>query len=285
MSELVWVRQPSLQRPILVVALAGLFDAASVATGATAWLVEHFEAEPIAQIDVEQFYEFSEARPRIELTDDGLRRVVWPELVARATNRGPGERELVILSGIEPHLRWRTFTELVAELVAGAGIEMVVTLGANPAQTPHTRPPLVFGSSTNAELASRLGLSRPQYQGVTGVLGVLQAALDVTGPPAIAMRVGVPHYATSEPNPKGIMALLRHVEHVTGIANGHATLGPEVGNWEARLNRAVADDPDAATYVAQLEARYDTQAEQQVTSGDDLAEELERFLRERRGDE
>jgi proteasome assembly chaperone (PAC2) family protein len=284
MSELTWDGEPKLDRPILVVALAGLFDAASVATGATNWLVRELRAEPLAHIDAEPFFDFHEARPRVELTPEGRRRVVWPELVAHATAQGTGERDLVLLSGVEPHLRWRTFTEAVVELATGAGVEMIVTLGANPAQTPHTRPPVVFGSSTNAELAARLGLSRPQYQGPTGVLGVLQAALDVSGPPAIAMRVGVPHYAMGDHDPKATMALLRHLEHVTGVATAHGKLAPDVARWEERLSAAVADDAEARAYVSQLEARYDTETEQQVSSGEDLAEELERFLREQRGD-
>ncbi len=284
MSELTWDSEPNLDRPILVVALAGLFDAGSVATGATTWLVQQLHAEPLAHIDAESFFDFHEARPRVELTETGDRRIVWPELVAHATARGGAERDLVVLSGVEPHLRWRTFSELVRELATGAGVEMIVTLGATPAQTPHTRPPVVFGSSTNAELAARLGLSRPQYQGPTGVLGVLQATLDATGPPAIAMRVGVPHYAMGDHDPKATMALLRHLEHVTGVATAHGQLGPEVASWEQRLNAAVVDDPEASAYVSQLERRYDSQTEQQVSAGEDLAEELERFLREQRGD-
>jgi proteasome assembly chaperone (PAC2) family protein len=284
MSELTWDAEPSLDRPILVVALAGLFDAASVATGAASWLVRQLDAEPIARIDPETFLDFHQARPRVELTPEGNRRVVWPELVAHATSRGGDERDLVILAGLEPHLRWRTFTEVVIELAAGAGVEMIVTLGASPAQTPHTRPPIVFGSSTNVELAARLGLSRPQYQGPTGVLGVLQAALDVKGPPAIAMRVGVPHYSMGDHDPKATMALLRHLEHVTGVATAHGQLMPEVTRWEERLSAAVAEDDEARAYVGQLEARYDSETEQQLSSGDDLAAELERFLREQRGE-
>jgi proteasome assembly chaperone (PAC2) family protein len=284
-SELTWHEARTLDRPVLVVAFAGLFDTASVATGAVEWLVEHLNASPLASIDPEGFLDFQQARPRVELTPEGKRRVVWPQIVAHATGRqGEGQRDLVLLSGIEPHYRWRTFTELVLEIATGAGVEMIVTLGATPAQAPHTRPPVVFGSSTNAELVSRLGLSRPQYQGVTGVLGVLQASLDHDGPPAIAMRVGAPHYAMNDRNPQSIMALLRHLEHVTGVPTLHAQLGPEVTQWEQRLDTAVAEDPDASAYVRQLEAHYDSQTEQQVTSGDDLADEVERFLREQRGD-
>src|SRR5205823_4536374 len=150
----------------------------------------------------------------------------------------------------------------------GVGGEMVVTLGAIAAQTPHTRPPIVFSSSTNAALAARLGLSRPQYQGITGVVGVLQAALEGRGLPSISMRVGVPHYASGDSDPKGAMALLRHLEHVTGIATGHGELAGDAARWEERLNAAVATDADAQAYVAQLEARYDRETEQQVSSED-----------------
>jgi len=113
---------------------------------------------------------------------------------------------------------------------------------------------------------------------------VLQASLDRTGPPAIAMRVGVPHYAMNDHNPKSMMALLRHLEHVTGVATMHGQLAAQVTQWEERLNAAVAEDADARAYVSQLEARYDSQTERQVSSGEDLAAELERFLRDQRDD-
>jgi proteasome assembly chaperone (PAC2) family protein len=284
MTELTWLDERPLDRPVLVIALVGLFDAASAATGAIDWMVNHLDTEPIARIDSEQFYDFQQVRPQVRLTDEGLRQVLWPEVVAHATRRSGQGHDLVLVSGIEPQYRWRTFTELVVEIITTTKAEMVVTLGATPAQAPHTRPHLVFSSSTNAELASRLGLSRPQYQGVTGVLGVLQATLDHTGPPSIAMRVGVPHYAMNEHNPKATMALLRHVEHVTGVTTTHTEIAVAADEWAQRLDSAVAGDPDARAYLNQLETHHDSQTEQQVASGDDLAEQLERFLREQRDD-
>ena len=156
-SELTWHDARALDRPVLVVAFAGMFDAGTVATGAIEWLVEHLDVEPLASIDPEQFLDFQQVRPQVELTDDGRRRVIWPELVAHATRRNGTERDLILLSGMEPQFRWRTFTELVIEIATRSRAEMIVTLGATPSQEPHTRPPVVFGSSTNAELASRLG--------------------------------------------------------------------------------------------------------------------------------
>ena len=140
--------------------------------------------------------------------------------------------------------------------------------------------PPVFGSSTNTALAARLGLSRPQYEGITGLAGVLHVELDRAGLPAIAMRVGVPHYATGAHNPKAAMALLRNLEHVTGISTGHGLLQERVTEWEQLVDDAVAENPEASGYLPQLEAEYDRQATEQLPSSDDLAAEFERYLRE-----
>jgi hypothetical protein len=216
------------------------------------------------------------------LEDGVTRTIVWPDNVVHITNRGGAGRDLVLLSGIEPYVRWRQFCALLLEVAERAGCEMVVTLGATPAQVPHTRMPPVFGSSTDAALAARLGLSRPQYQGITGVVGAFQVAVDRVGVPSIAMRVGVPHYAMATQNPKATMALLRHLEHVTGVPTGHAALADDVAAWEQRLDEAVAADDDARSYIPRLEEHYDREAEDQIPSGDDLAEEFERFLEDKR---
>jgi proteasome assembly chaperone (PAC2) family protein len=283
-TELVWERVPNARRPVLVIAFAGYFDAASASTGAIDWLVEHHDATRVAHIESDGFFDFQQVRPQVALEDGVTRTIRWPENVVHVTAREDAGRDLVLLSGIEPYIRWRRFCDLLLEVADRAGCEMVVTLGATPAQIPHTRVPTVFGSSTNAGLAARLGLSQPQYQGVTGVVGVLQTAVDGVGLPSIAMRVGVPHYAMGVHNPKAAMALLRHLEHVTGVPTGHAALAEAVTEWEQRLDEAVADDDDARAYVPRLEALYDREAEDQIPSADDLAEEFERFLEEHGGE-
>jgi proteasome assembly chaperone (PAC2) family protein len=284
-SELVWESEPRARRPVLVTAFAGYFDAASASTAAVDWLVAHHDASPLARIDGDAFFDFQQLRPQVVLEDGVTRTIVWPENVVHVTDRGDGARDLVLLSGVEPYVRWRDFCTLVLEVAQRSGCELVVTLGATPAQVPHTRMPPVFGSSTNAALAGRLGLSRPQYQGITGVVGVLQVAVDEIELPSIAMRVGVPHYAMAAHNPKATMTLLRHLEHVTGVPTGHAELADDVGEWEQQLDEAVAEDPEARSYVPRLEAHYDREAEEQIPSGDDLAEEFERFLEEHRRDD
>lgn len=285
MTDLVWEREPAARRCVLVAAFAGYFDAASASTGAIDWLVEHFGAARLAHIEADEFFDFQQLRPHVVLEDGVTRKIVWPENVVHVTERLGSERDLVMLSGIEPHVHWRQFCAVLLDVASRAGCEMVVTLGATPAQVPHTRMPPVFGSSTNAALAAELGLSRPQYEGITGLAGVLHVELDRAGLPAIAMRVGVPHYATGAYNPKAAMALLRNLEHVTGVPTAHAELGDVVTEWERHLDEAVAGDADARAYIPRLEAHYDRQAEDQIPSPDDLAEEFERFLQDPPDDE
>ena len=201
MPDLVWEREPADGRRVLVVAFAGYFDAASASTGAIDWLVEHFAAARLAHIDGDEYFDFQQLRPHVVLEDGVTRHIVWPENVVHVTEQTGAERDLVALSGIEPHVHWREFCTVLLDVADRAGCELVVTLGATPAQVPHTRMPPVFGSSTNAALAAELGLSRPQYEGITGLAGVLHVELDRAGLPAIAMRVGVPHYATGVHNP------------------------------------------------------------------------------------
>jgi len=285
MNELIWEREPSARRPVLVTAFAGYFDAASASTAAVDWLVGQHDATRLARIDSDGFFDFQQLRPQVVLEDGTTRRIVWPENVVHGTDLGGGGHDLVLLSGVEPYVRWRQFCALLLEVADRSGCEMVVTLGATPAQVPHTRMPPVFASSTNAALSARLGLSRPQYQGITGVVGVLQVAVDRVGLPSIAMRVGVPHYAMGTHNPKATMTLLRHLEHVTGVPTAHGELADDVTEWESRLDEAVAEDADARSYVPRLEEHYDREAEDQIPSADDLAEEFERFLEDNRGDD
>ena len=153
-------------------------------------------------------------------------------------------------------------------------------LGAMPAQVPHSRLPLVHASSANPELAQRFGLHRPRYQGITGIVGTLQAELDARGLPAISMQVGVPYYAAGAQNWKASAALLRNLEHVTGLPTGHGALAERVAEWEQLVDDAVTENPEASGYLPQLEAEYDRQASEQVPSSDDLAAEFERYLRE-----
>ena len=273
-----------LHEPIMVLALRGLFDIAEVATDAVDTLAQDRVAAVVASIDPDPFYDFTQERPQVVMDHAELRSVVWPENEFRVARYPGRSHDLVLLSGVEPHLRYATFADAIIEVAQALGCQVVVTLGAAPEAIPHSRPPAVVGSSTNDGLVRALGLSRPQYQGVTGLVGVLQERLDRAGVPAVSLRVGVPHYLGNAKHPQSSAALLSHLEKVIGIPTGHAALAEDAMRWRSLHDEAVAEDDHASAYVAMLEHEYDRKAEEHMPTGDDLAAEFERFLREQRDD-
>jgi len=283
-DELTWSGNgvPTLHRPILVVALSGLFDVSGAATAALRHVLAAHTVESLGSIDPDPFYDFTQERPKVWLDEDDVRQISWPanELIAIRFAGHP--HDLVVLAGVEPHVRWRTFADLLIEAAHRLRCEVVVTVGAAAEAIPHTRTPGVFGSSTNDDLARRLGLSRPQYQGPKGLFGVLHQRLDKTRLPAISLRVPVPHYLVNAEHPKSTAALLRHLEHVLGVPTAHAQLAAEIERWGELHDAAVATDAQASTFVKMLEHEFDRRTEAEIPSADDLADEFERFLRERR---
>ena len=271
-----------MDRPILVVAFRGLFDAARSATSAVEWLAERLDSVQVGDVDPETFFDFTQERPVVEFDDHDVRWIRWATNRVLAVRTAEGQRDLVLVSGVEPHLRWRTFTEALLEAATRSGSRMVVTLGSMSGMSPHTRPPAVTGSSTNRDLADRLGLDRPSYQGPTGVVGVLHDTLDRAGVPVISLRVSVPYYLPDSPNPKATRALLRRFEQVSGIDTAHADLDGPAAEWQSRVEQAVAGDDEVRAHVRRLESQVD-QSEDLMPRGDDLAAELEAFLREQDG--
>jgi len=280
-TELIWDAEPITERPLVVLAFRGLFDAASAATNAVNWVRERAPSSLVAHIDPELLLDFTQQRPSVRVLPDGRREIVWPENEFHVL-RFDDRRDLVVCSGTEPHLRWRSFSEHILAIAQRCGAEMVVTLGAMVGVVAHSRPLPVTGSATNPALAERLGLGSPSYEGPTGVIGTLHDMLDRAGMPVISLRVAVPHYVPSPPNPKATHALLRRLEEVTRLDLGARALEPSATDWEHQVSAAAADDPQVITYVRRLEEQYD--AEEPLPSGDDLAAELEAFLREQRGD-
>ena len=185
-----------------------------------------------------------------------------------------------MLNGIEPHLAWPTFVNCIIDVVHGLGIELVVSLGAAAEQVPHTRVPFVVGSTTNPDLAARLGLTMPRYQGPTGVAGVMLEAFDRANIPNVSLRVGVPHYLMNAQHPKSAASLLQHLQHVLGVPTDHANLVDEITRWQELHDSAVEDDAQLLGYIDMLERRHDQMTERMMPTGDDLAAELEAFLRD-----
>jgi proteasome assembly chaperone (PAC2) family protein len=220
----------------------------------------------------------------VYLDEDGERQVRWPENEFMVIRYPEGARDMIVVNGVEPHVSWGIFTQCVVDVARGLGCNLVVSLGAAAEQVPHTRVPFVVGSTTNTDLAARLGLSRPQYQGPTGVAGVLLDSLDRASIPSVSLRVGVPHYLMHAQHPKSAAALLQHLQHVLGIPTDHTNLQNEISRWQELHDAAVEGDPQASAYVHMLERRHDQLVEQNMPSGDDLAAELEEFLRNQNDD-
>lgn len=282
MPDLKWFTVPPLRRPFLLMSFEGLFDAGGAASGALAQIRARSETTQIAEIDAEDFFNFAEQRPLVTV-DDGVRSIVWPSTKVWAC-KTDGPRDLVVMTGVEPHLRWQSFADQIVDVVRRSGAELSITVGAMVAMVPHSRTFGVTGSAADPLLAERLHLDRPSYQGPTGVVGVINERLDAKGLPIMSLRVDVPHYVPAAPNPKAAQALLRRLEQTTSVPTGYEALDSEAMEWVRRVDSAVASDPESASYVERLEEQVDSNPEL-LPSGDDLAAELEAFLRERSTDD
>ena len=270
-----------LTNPVLLIGLTGWFDVAGAATTALALLTEG--AVTVGEIDPDPFYDFTQERPMVELVDGETRRITWPSNAFRVVRTG-GARDLVVLSGVEPHLAWPLYVDCVVEIVTQLGCEAVVTVGATADAVPHTRLPPVVGSSADPELARRLALSAPTYQGITGLIGVLHAEVERLGVPTISLRVAIPHYLAHTEHPLAVTALIRHLAHVLGLPFS-VDLSADADRWAAQHDELVGSDEQLLAYVRMLEIEYDRRAEATLRTADDIAERFEEFLREQRPDD
>jgi proteasome assembly chaperone (PAC2) family protein len=288
MQPLRWDYRPDgLRAPALVCAFKGWNDAADAASSALTFVGASLGARRFATIDPEEFYDFQATRPRTRLTEGRTREIVWPdvELYEARVPRAP--RDLVLMSGTEPSFRWRTFSRVVVELSEALGTQLIVTLGALLADVPHTRPVSVTGVASDPALVARLGLSSSSYEGPTGIVGVLHAAFQAAGLPSASLWAAVPHYIAAAPNPKAALALVRKLEGLVGVAVDASELETAAGDYERQVNLAVQSDPDVQAFVERLEqaAGEETSLDSgPLPSGDSIARDLQRFLRQRGGD-
>ncbi len=271
----------ALDRPVMLVGLEGWFDVASAATQAVNTFISAEQAVTVGSIDPDPFYDFTQQRPHVSI-DDEIREIVWPsnEFVLQ---RNPGHRDVVGLIGVEPHLSWKTYVEAIVVVAKALGREAVVTVGSGAEAIPHSRTPPVTGSTANADLAKRLGLVAPSYQGITGVVGVLQAELEARDIPSVSLRVGVPHYLMNAEHPQATTALVRHLSHVLDVPNT-ADFSDQVDSWRNVHDEITANDEQLKMYVQLLESEFDRRAEAQIPSADDLGSAFEDFLRDQRDD-
>ena len=274
--------RPELERPILVAAFRGWNDGAQAASLAAGYLAKTWGAERFADVDPENFFDFQATRPHVSLEEGLSRRIDWPETAFYHARPEGLDRDVVLLLGIEPNLRWRTFTELVVGLARDLGIELLITLGALLADVPHTRSAPVTGSASDKDLVERLGLSASRYEGPTGIVGVIHDLCGQSGIPSASLWAAVPHYVSLTPSPRGALALCERLGDVLGIQIEADELEEAARNYEEQVSEAVASDEETAAYVDELERRSDQLDDAtELPSGDALAAELTRFLKQR----
>jgi proteasome assembly chaperone (PAC2) family protein len=288
--ELRVLERPTLRRPVLISAFRGWSDGGQAATLAGGYLARLWDAERFADIDPEGFVDFQATRPTVSLDEGLVRRITWPENTFYAGPIAGGERDAVLFLGVEPNFRWRRFTELAIGLAKDLQVELVITLGSLLADIPHTRPAPVTGSASDPSLVEELGLQLSRYEGPTGITGVFHDAARTAGLPSVSLWSAVPHYVSLAPSPRAAKALCERLGSLLDVPLDVAELAEAERSYAEQVTEAVASDEETAAYVEELERRVDTMDDLveggELPSGESLAAELTRFLREReRGDE
>ncbi len=301
MQPLIWDRRPAgLRAPAMVCAFEGWNDAGDAASTAVAFLSNALDAERFARVDTEEFYDFQTNRPRIRLSEEGAgspprREIEWPSVEIYGAIVPDAPRDLVLVRGVEPSLRWRSFSALIVELAEALGVGMVITVGALLADVPHTLPVAMTGFASHPALLERLGTtSHPsRYEGPTGIVGVLHSAATDAGLPSMSVWASVPHYVAAAPCPKAALALVHRLEELVGASVDVGELEEAAANYERQVELAVSSNPEVRAFVERLErdAERDEEDEDEeddesllllddLPSGERLASEFQRFLRQ-----
>ena len=273
----------SLRNPILIAAFRGWNDAGEAATYAAIHLSRVWSATKVASIDPEDFYDFQAIRPQVELVDGETRRITWPSNEFSAAVLSHAERDVLLLVGTEPNTKWKTFSKLVVDVARRHDVQLVITFGALLADVPHSRPVHITGTAVDKALIERLDLVRSRYEGPTGIVGVLHDAFAASGIPSASLWAAVPHYLAVSPTPKAALALVEKATELIGASADIDDLLGATAAYEDRVAEIVSTEDDVQAYVQLLEERSDDREEldpDDLPSGDALAAELERYLRD-----
>jgi proteasome assembly chaperone (PAC2) family protein len=285
MQPLIWESRPDgLRAPAMICAFSGWNDAGDAASAALTFIGESLGAERFARIDPEDFYDFQSTRPHISFNEDRTREITWPgiEIFAARVPRAP--RDLILVQGPEPSMRWRSFCRHLVDLAEALGTQLVVTIGALLADVPHTQPVGITGLASDEALVTKLGLAETTYEGPTGIVGVLHTACTEAGLPSASLWASVPHYVAAAPNPKAALALVRKIEGLVAVSVDATDLENATGEYERQVGLAVQSDPDVQAFVERLEQAAEQETRPlgpgDLPSGDALASEFQRFLRQ-----
>jgi proteasome assembly chaperone (PAC2) family protein len=275
--------RPEVRRPVLVCAFGGWNDGGEAATTALRYARDTWSARRFARIDPEEFFDFQVNRPTVRLEDGRTRHLEWP--ACEFSHARVAGRDVLVFLGVEPNVRWRTFCEQILSVCRDLDVELLVTLGAFLADVPHTRPAPVSAASSDPAWAGRLGVEPSRYEGPTGIVGVLNEMASRSGVPSVSLWAAAPHYLPSGTNPRVAVALLSKLSELLAVDVDRSDLLAAVAVWEREVREAVEEDENLVAYVGRLEELSQERSEPgEIPSGDQLAAELERFLREQRGD-
>ena len=282
-DHVIWEgERPDLRTPTLICAFHGWNDAAGAASTALETIAASLESHVVARLDPEDFYDFQVNRPTIRLEDGRTRHVDWPQNTFVAAPIPGADKDFVLMTGVEPNLRWRGYATAILDIAQDLGAEMLISLGALIADVAHTLPVPITGLASDETLVEDLGLSRSNYEGPTGIVGVLHDQARQRDMPSASLWAAVPHYVAAVPNPKAALALLRRLEGLTGVALEASELEDAMERFETQVNRAVSANPEIEELVRRLESEQGDDVEiPEVPSGDALARDFQRFLRQR----
>jgi proteasome assembly chaperone (PAC2) family protein len=286
MQDVIWSGRPALRRPVMVCAFKGWNDAGEAASAAVEFIHGSFDAEDVASIEPEEFFDFTAVRPTVRLTDGRSREIDWPEATISAAEVPGADSDLLVLRATEPSLRWRRYTENVINTARELDVRMVITLGALLADVPHSRPVSISGLASERALVDRLGFQHTSYEGPTGIVGVLHHSCAKAGLASASLWASVPHYVAAAPNPKVALALVRAFEGIAGVAVDAGELESAAEDYERQVSAAVASDPEVRAFVERLETAMDeveadAPSEETLPSADTIARDFQRFLRQR----
>ena len=279
MDPVRWTTRPTLREPVVIAAFEGWNDAGDAASTAARYLVERWDLDQVADVDPEEFYDFTSTRPEVHLDDDGLREIVWPSTEIHAGSIPGGDQDVLLIIGTEPQLRWRTYCAALTDVAQAHGARLCLTLGALLAEVPHTRPTPIVGTAYEPDIVAGLELQPSRYEGPTGIVGVLHDAWRRAGLRSASLWATVPAYVPGAPSPKAALALVERAATLLQTWVPTTDLEIAAASYERQVSELVDADEETATYVASLEQRHDD-TPGTIPTAESIAEEIERFLRE-----